>query len=102
MKKYEQMAGTRIFIIKMLLSIQEDEEGAISLEEFNTYDNEQLTEEFLSAGYVNNEETFVGVFSEIPKDSINIETVSNITGWPVSLDDYYEQSPNPLMYDDVK
>lgn len=100
MKKFEQMAGTRKFIIKMLLSIQDDED--ISLEEFNEYDNEQLTEEFLSAGFVTNEETFYGVFEDIPKNYINVEVVGDITGWPASIAGYYEQSPNPLMNDESK
>lgn len=85
MKKANKIAVTR----KTILFHFRDED---ELEEYKAMSDEELLENFIGAGYFENEEEVHPVIykGQLPDDCIDAETVGDVTGWACSLQSYYE------------
>lgn len=83
------MAITKIKLDRMLIDDLEYEP-----EEVAAMNEDEKEENFVGAGYLEDENAFAGSFDIIPAEFIDIEIVGDKTGWPVSLDNYYETIEN--------
>lgn len=83
MPPFQKIAVTRATI---LFHFRDDE-----LEEYKTMNDEELLENFMGAGYFENEEEVYPVIykGQLFDGCIDAEKVGNVTGWPCSLESYY-------------